>query len=441
MTQSNPSSTETPTPTGDPAIVKTVNQSSGFPVGAIAGIVVALVLIVLACGGFWYYKKRKHTERDESELPTNAPYPQNIAEVDGNIPDSYYGGKKEAVEASAYSIPTGMESPRMEMGDDLVYFEGSQTITELPAGDTIHREPIPRSELSSPEPISRQASPTPDDIAELSSRDPHWCLTEMDTPAQSPPASPPLETYSALSSPQFPRPPMGSRRPAPHRFSSTASDESGFIIMPIQRHDSQRSGFSKDGTPIRPPHGRKDSDDSGFTQDTMLTRRPGQFARKDSTESGVTLDAIHGRRPTFQRMNTSDSDPLMSPKVLPSHPFSSRESAAMDTRMEEEMDSDTEVHAATSAELVRRGSAQLITQMSPPASPSKKSIPRKEVASPSHSYSHARQDSGGPPSAFSSPRLESSSLTGRVRSSSSGSRFEERFTDDVPEKNLDSKRS
>ena len=63
-------------------------------------------------------------------------------------------------------------------------------------------------------------------------------------------------------------------------------------------------------------------------------------------------------------MNTNDSDPLMSPNVLPAHPYSSRESATMETRMEEEMDSDTEVHAA---ELVRRGSAQLINQMSPPA--------------------------------------------------------------------------
>ena len=377
-------------------------------------------------------KKRRDTNSDESELAADAPYPKHHKEVPGDEPDSYYG-KKEAVEASAYSVRTGMESPRMEMGDDRVYFEGSQTITELPAGDSIPQEPYLRSELTSPEPVSRQASPTPD-VAELyNSRDPHWNLPEMATPPHSAPNAPPLEPYSALSSP---RPALGNRRPASHRFSSTASDDSGFMF--IQRHDSQRSGFSKDGTPLRPPHGRKDSEESGFTQETLLTQRPSQFARKDSTESGVTFDTNPGHKPSLHRMNTSDSDPLMSPKVLPSHPFSSGESATMETRLEEEMDSDAEVHAA---ELVRAGSAQLINQPSPPASPSKKSIARKEVAAPPISYSHSRQDSGGPPSAFSSPRSESSSFEPRMRSSSRGSRFSERFTDEVHEGNLDSKKS
>ena len=451
MTQSNPSSTETPTPTSGPAIVKTVNKTS-FPVGAIAGIVVALVLI-LACGGLLYYKKgwkRKDTRPDTpeleaekpegTELAADAPYPKFHREVEDN-PDSYYG-KKEAVETSASSIPPGMDTPRLESGDVRVYVEGSQTITELPG------EAVPRSELSSPEPpelISRQASPTPNDIAELSNSNPSdypWFYPEMATSAHSPHISPPSEeTYSALSSPRIPpRPQMGSRRPASQRLSSTASDESG--LLPIQLQETQRSGnFSKDGTPNRPPHGRKDSDESGFTQDTFLTRRPSQFAqRKDSTESGVTLDNIPGGKQSFHKMNTSDSDPLMSPKALPSHPFTSREST-METRMEEDIDSDPEVGAA---ELVRRGSAQLINQMSPPASPSKKSIPRKEVASPSsqsHPYPLSRQDSSGPPSAFSSPRLESSGFTGHMRSSSRGSRFSERFTDDVPEGNLDSKKS
>lgn len=376
LSATDPSSTETPTAPGGPAIVKTVNKSSGFPVGAIAGIVVALVVVVFAVGGWFLYKylkKRKQNRPITPELASDVPYqyPKDRQEVEGNSSGSF-SGKKEAIGANEYSVHE-MESPPMEMGDNRVYFEGSYNSFGHGCPSELPTDIPPRSELSSPEPVSRQASPTP----ELSSRDPQCFLSEMASPTLSAQNTPPLEPVSALSSPRWSRPGLGSRRPAHHRLSSDVSDESGLTTLPIQRMGSQNSAFSKDGAPPHPPHNRKDSNDSGVTQDTVPICRPSQL-HKDSTESGFSLDAHPRQRPGFHRMDSTDSDPLKSPKQIYHQLMSHRDSTTMRTRMEEETDSDPEIHAA---ELVQRGSAQLINQSSPPSSPSKQPYPRKEVAS------------------------------------------------------------
>ena len=452
------SSTPSATSAGGPAIVATPNHHSGFPVGAIAGIVVAVIIIVLAVGGFLlrkkiagYFRRKKlaKMERkekgDRKELAADPPPPRGRQEFDAV--DAETGREKMGALEAAY--PVGMESPPLEMGSS---FEGyyHPKVDHGDRKELASPEPHPRSELSSPEPISRQQSPNliPTQHSELSTPDPQ--CAEMASPFDSVRPSPHYDPNSALSSPRWTRPPLGGRRSGLDRVSTTTSSgESG--MLPIQRHGSQHSAFSKDGTPLRPAHIRRDSDDSGFTQETLTgqTPRP-RSLRQDSTESGFTVDTLTRRPSQHQRINSDDSnvsnvsDPLLSPRPLPHPSFHpTRDSATMDPHPEEEIDQDSDsplvgTSEPQTAQVARRGSGNLITQMSPPASPGKSSIPRKEVASPSSVHGHRRQESsvgGGPPSAFQSPQVGGQGFHShsRMRSSSSasGSKFEEHLTDEV----------
>ena len=456
-TSASPSSTTTSA--SDPAIAQTSNHHSGFPVGAIAGIVVAVALIALAIGGYFLRKnlnKRKQ-RRDAAELGTDAPLPKDRQEVEGTpaAQDLY---EKRVVETNDYPVHTGMESPPLEMGGDRVTFEDYYGPTKTHGSAMeLATEPIPRSELSSPEPLSGRATPTLLQArSELSTPDP--TCAEMASPfysAHSHP-SPPVEVPSALSSPRSLQKRPSLRHSQHGRLPSTTSDESGFVTLPIQgvqgvqRTGSQNS-FSRDGTALRPVHIRKDSDDSAFTQDTVHAHRLSQ-RRKNSAESGLTNDTIHARRPSHSRVDSNDStvsDALLSPS-----PFNMHEPAAMAPRVEEaeeELDQDSDSPLVgrddvvpAIAQLGRRGSANLITQLSPPSSPSRSttSIPRKEVASPTPPPTtavHRRQESTSgaqqaPPSAYS--HLSAGSAGGRVRSSSSasGSRFEEDFREELSQK-------
>ena len=454
------SSTPSATPAGGPAIAATPNHHSGFPVGAIAGIIVAVIIIALAVGGFFlrkkirgYFQRRKQDKKDRKEkgdrkeLAADPPHPRGLQEFDAV--DAETGREKMGAVEATY--PLGMESPPLEMGGSPIAYEGYYH----PKGDHGDRkelasaEPLPRSELSSPEPISRQQSPNliPTQRSELST--PDLQRAEMASPFDSVRSSPHYDPSSALSSPRWPRPPLGSRRSGLDRVSTTtSSDESGLNTLPIQRNGSQHSAFSKDGTPLRPAHIRRDSDESGFTQETLTGRTPRpRSLRQDSIESGFTNDTLTRRPSQHQRINSDDSivsnvsDPLLSP--LPHSSFHPPRDSTMDPHPEEEIDQDSDLPLVDTSEprtaqVARRGSGNLIQQMSPPASPGKSSIPRKEVATPSSTHGHRRQESsvgGGPPSAFQSPQVGGQGFHShsRMRSSSSasGSRFEEHLTDEV----------
>ena len=465
VTESSTSSTpsSSPTSTSGPAVVNTSSHHSGVSVGAIAGIIVAVVLIALAIGGYFVWKRQKrrkqgHHANDAKELAADAPLPKGRHEVEGTpAADGLY--EKRAVETTDYPVHTGMESPPLEMGDDRVTFEGYYE-PDKSHGDAMElaTELSPRSELVSPEPPSGRASPTLlQNRSELSTPDPQ--CAEMASPFYSAnsQSSPPIDFHSALSSPRSLQGRPSLRRSVHERLPSATSDESGFTALPlqnVQRIGSQNSGFSKDGTALRPAHIRKDSDDSGFTQDTIPAQGLSQ-RRKDSAESGFTNNTIPARRPNHGRVDSNDStvsDALMSPS-----PFNMHEPATLRPRVDEEeeeldQDSDSPLVPITdgvpaTAQLGRRGSANLINQLSPPLSPNRSttSIPRKEVASPTPppppppSAAHRRQESSSsahqaPPSAYS--HLSTGSAGGRVRSSSSasGSRFEEDFRDELSQR-------
>lgn len=382
---------------------------------------------------------------DRKELAADPPHPRGLQEFDAV--DAETGREKTGAVEATY--PMGMESPPLEMGGS---FEGyyHPKVDHGDRKELASAEPFPRSELSSPEPISRQQSPNliPTQHSELPTPDPQ--CAEIASPLDSVHPSPYYDPNSALSSPRLPRPSLGSRRSAVDRVLSTTSDESGFNMLPIQRHGSQNSAFSKDMTPLRQAYNRRNSDDSGLTQETMTGRTPRpRSLRQDSTESGFTVDTLTRRPSQHQRINSNDSnvsnvsDPLLSPKPLRQPSFHPRDSTTMDPHLEEEIDPDSDsplvgTSEPQTAQVARRGSGNLITQMSPPASPGKSSIPRKEVASPFSAHGHRRQESsvgGGPPSAFQSPQVGGQGFHShsRMRSSSSasGSKFEEHLTDEV----------
>ncbi|KAL8789039.1 MAG: hypothetical protein Q9195_007005 [Heterodermia aff. obscurata] len=454
VTESSTSGTSSPSPTSTntPAIVNAPSHHSGFPVGAIAGIVVAVALIALAIGG-WFLRKnlKKRKQRGHAaELGADAPLPKGRHEVEGD-PAAEGSNEKRAVETNDYPVHTGMDSPPLEMGDDRVTFEGYYEPTkDHGAPMELGTEPIPRSELSSPEPRSGRASPTLLQArSELSTPDPQ--CAEMASPFYSTHShpSPPAEFPSALSSPRSLQTRPSLRRSVHGRLHSTTSDESGFTTLPlqgVQRSGSQNSAFSKDGTPLRPAHIRKDSDDSAFTQDTIPAtphshRLTGHQRRQDSIES---TDTIPAHRPSHSRVDSNDSstvsEALLSPSPFTMHhqPASTRVDEAAEEDLDQDSDSPlvgTSDAVPAIAQLGRRGSANLINQLSPPSSPSRStmSIPRKEVgASPTPTAAHRRQESSSsaqqaPPSAYS----HLSTGAGRVRSSSSGSRFEEDFREEA----------
>lgn len=439
------------------------NHHSGFPVGAIAGIVVAVALIALAIGG-WFLKKnlyKRKLKREAMELGADAPLPRDRHEVEGD-PAAEVSDEKRGFETNEYPH-TGMESPPLEMGDDRVTFEGfyGPSKNQHGAATELATEPIPRSELSSPEPNSGRASPNLLQArSELSTPDPQ--CAEMASPFYSTHShpSPPAEFPSALSSPRSLQARPSLRRSVHGRLHSTTSDESGFITLPlqgIQRSGSQNSGFSKDGTPLRPAHIRKDSDaSSGFTNDTIPApnHRPSHPRRKDSAESGFTADTIPAR-PSHNRVDSNDSstvsDALLSPSpFLTPHHYDQPPTPAAGTisprvdEAEEDLDQDSDSPLVGTSDVVpaiaqlgRRGSANLINQLSPPGSPSRSttSIPRKEVPSSTSptptpaTTTTTTTTTTGPPSAYS--HLSTGNAGTRVRSSSSGSRFEEDFREEL----------
>ena len=274
---------------GGSTIAKTTGHSShGFPVGAIAGIVVAVILIAFVSGVFTAKSlKKKHHPRSKSmtdnaeELPAYPHYPHGKAEADGahfskDIPD-----KKQPV-VDEYSVPA---SPGIELQASNRYF--AQT-PELPGSPLFH---LARSEAPSPEPSAG--------LTEMPSHERHayelWATregitSEMPSPELRSTGSTPIrngspspDLPSALSSPGFPwsHPGLGSRRPGQDRISTVSSTD----------HNS---------------HLRKHSDDSESS--ITLHRNPSQ--RADSFETrlegaAMSSTALVGRRPSARSGQSS----------------------------------------------------------------------------------------------------------------------------------------
>jgi len=285
---------------GGSTFTQTTNHSShGFPVGAIAGIVVAVILIAFV-SGFFTAKHYKRTRKRKSsmtynleELPADPRYPHDKAEADGsrsldNIPD------KKLPYVTTYSVSG---SPGIEMSGSTSYMPPM----ELP-GSPPPRSPLPHS------PPSRSEAPSPDPfycLAEMPSPEPSahelWSTREGITPEMPSPelrstimttTTPSPDLPSALSSPGpvWSRPRMGSRRSAVDCLSTSSSSS-----RPMHNHQDSNDSVSA-YTPVRPSHLRQNSNDG----DSLITldRRASQRSDSDPFASPVV------QRPPYHRVSS-----------------------------------------------------------------------------------------------------------------------------------------
>lgn len=285
---------------GGSTFTQTTNNSShGFPVGAIAGIVVAVILIAFVSGFFTAKHYRRTHKRKNSmihnleELPADPRYPHDKAEADGSsslddIPD------KKLPYVTTYSVPG---SPGFELGGSTSYMPPMELPGSPPPGSPLPHSPPSRSEAPSPDPHFG--------LAEMPSLEPSahelWATSEGMTSEMPSPelrsttlstSTLPPDPHSALSSPSpiSRRPSIGVRQSATDRFSTSSSNS-------------------------RPMHGRQDSNDSV----SAYTPVHPSHLRQDSNDgdSLITLDRTVSQR--------SDSNPFISPVVQrpPYHRMSS----------------------------------------------------------------------------------------------------------------------
>jgi len=284
---------------GSSTFTQTTDHSShGFPVGAIAGIVVAVILIAFVSGFFaarhcMRTRKRKNSMvYNSEELPADPRYPHDKAEADGSrslddIPD------KKLPYVTTYSVPG---SPGFELGGSSSYMPPMELPGSPPPPSPLPHSPPSRSEAPSPEPYFRLAEmPSPEPSAhEL------WSTREGITPEMPSPelrstimttTTPSPDLPSALSSPGpvWSRPRMF-RRSAVDRLSTSSSSS-----RPM--HDRQDSNDSVSAyTPVHPSHLRQDSNDG----DSLITldRRASQRSDSDPSVSPVV------QRPPYHRMSS-----------------------------------------------------------------------------------------------------------------------------------------
>lgn len=286
---------------GGSTFTQTTNNSShGFPVGAIAGIVVAVILIAFVSGFFTAKHYRRTHKRKNSminnaeELPAADPrYPHDTAEADGSsslddIPD------KKLPYVTSYSVPG---SPGFELGGSTSYMPRMELPGSPPPGSPpLHSPP------------SRSGAPSPDNyfgLAEMPSREPSapelWSTREGMTSEMPSPQlrstilssnTPPADHHSALSSPSpiSTRPSISVRQSAIDRFSTSSSHS-----QPM--HEPQDSNDSVSAyTPVHPSHLRQDSNDG----DSLTT--PDRRASQRSDSDPLVSPVVH--RQSYHRMSS-----------------------------------------------------------------------------------------------------------------------------------------
>ena len=300
-------STSTPAPKQPQVSVSTGHGSQSIGTGAIAGIVVGIVLIALVCGALVFYCRPSRRRRKGSvEVPAYPTSPRNAAEVEGSHFTNALGEKfiditqvetdcpmtppdeiddralfppgREA--ASKYELsaevisPSELESPNPDLPSPCNEFPTS----ELAAQGTAQR----RSGLSS---LDREPMRSRITASRLSSSMTEWASSGKPSPESDliSPASP----MSGLERPVPIHRPGYQRMDSSEAESASSSMPRRPVPRPHQRTDSfeSESGRTGDGMPSSPLHNRADSSSSGPWR--MLGRRSihGRLGSKDSIDS------------------------------------------------------------------------------------------------------------------------------------------------------------
>lgn len=312
-TGTNPTNSGSPNP---PVTIITTTpepspKSRGLATPAIAGIVIAVVVLALLVGGFLLYRHRrkrkaKRLPRGKAELAADAPFPHHARELDASErPNPQKSVPGVTVEEKDQAQIDQNEVLLMDQGHSARHGP-----LELPSPDPFRPELPPsqdsyRHELPSPEPGLRSELSTPEPIArsELSTPEPGWQGSPGLEGITGGEPSPPLDIPSPVSSP-------GSlwsgnrRREQPVRKDSSESEagwqRTGSIghSRPSMRHGRMISSESESSVrpervpsgSSRPSHVRMDSSESesGTIRGKFASRPP--HRRLDSTDSVTSME-------------------------------------------------------------------------------------------------------------------------------------------------------
>lgn len=284
--------------------VSTSHGSQAIGTGAIAGIVIAIVLVTLICGALVFYcrpsrRRRKHSV-EMSATPRNMPEladPQfsdtmadkKFVDITTQETDS---PMTPAVEVEGFGLPAPRDRGNHELGG------------------------VPRSELESPKPYERLELPSSNEMPELASQKLVQRRSGTASPdsgpirsritsaiLQSPTTdwvpsgepSPEAELASAASpgpEPSWKDSRMESRmRPSYHRMDSSEAESASTHRRPAPSPVQGRTGSlgSEAVTPLGHFHGRTDSSSSGPWARTQVRRSAhGRLRSQDSNESWGT---------------------------------------------------------------------------------------------------------------------------------------------------------
>ena len=286
---------------GGSTVTKTTGHSShAFPVGAIAGIVVAVILIAFISGFFTArsYRKKHHPRSkrmtdNAEELPADPRYPHGKAEADGAHFSNHILDKKQVL-VDENSVPA---SPGIEMQASNSYM--AQT-PELPGSPPIHPA---RSEAPSPEPSAGWTEmPSHERSAYELYGTREGITSEMPSPELRSTGSPPIrngypspDLPSALSSPGFlwSHPGLGPRRPGQDRVSTVSSTDHNSHLR--KHSDDSESSITLHRNPSQRADSFETRLEGAATSSTALVwRRPSARSGQSSCLSGISNPQLGG---------------------------------------------------------------------------------------------------------------------------------------------------
>ena len=328
--QNTPSGTVPGNPSqhSDVSVVQPTSKSSShaFPVGAIAGIAVAVVIITLICGTlaicYNLRKRRRRVTNDTSELAAHPTHPKGKEELE-DTDRSRTLPQKAAATLGFVKRPFGSDK---SSGASIVIKEvddeddkdekiaGNDTNALIELSDTAARQ---RAELPSPTPWLRP---------ELESPDPALIRSELSTPElgfrgePSPLPSPHFITDSALASPSWslpiqmtggppiPGPSSSPRRPqlVHGRQGSQESTSTRNVVSPITSPDLISSPFPppshpSSSSPLPHQYNRVAPAESA-TSSTL-----GVSSSRHLPHAGAVSPPASPQRPPHHRMSSIES--------------------------------------------------------------------------------------------------------------------------------------
>lgn len=350
---------------GNPSLVKSTSHTSshGIGTGAIAGIVAAIVVLVIAAAGFclWRWKYRKSRagkeRKDKAELPDNVE-PKAIHEAFGKrrLSDSSEQGPKKGTSVNINEI--GPETAELEGTRPSGQMRLDQPATaELPSPDPFRPElespglGLIRSELSTPEPPSELSTRDPSLVPELTSQDMAHELSGSNRNSRVRPLSFRNNSLdSDIISPQDSasvRPTLHGRKGSDDTIPTPISPQPQ---RPSLRQNRRHSGYQ------RPHHGRLNSQSSHDTFETRMDERsspapphrqgsPSPFASPPlGSQPSPSLSALNSPTLPHQQISypgpptpgfdINEKEPLISPQ---------NHATPRSTRFSENLTSDPEV--------------------------------------------------------------------------------------------------